>query len=218
MQEYKNNFIKLSLEAKALCFGDFVLKSGRQSPYFFNLGKINTGKALDLLGSCYASKIIESDIEFDMLFGPAYKGIPLVCATATALSRDHGVDVPFAFNRKEKKIHGEGGQTVGASLNGRILIIDDVITAGTAISESITLLDENNATATGAVIGLDRCELDKNGLSATDCFSKKNKLPILSIISIFDILDFFSLNNGSTGKIEKNQIQLIETYINNYCT
>lgn len=217
MTNYKNNFITLSLEAQALCFGDFTLKSGRQSPYFFNSGKINTGKTLDRLGSCYASKIMESKVEFDMLFGPAYKGIPLVAATAIALSRDHGVNVPFAFNRKEGKVHGEGGQTVGADLQGKVLIIDDVITAGTAINESLEILSKKNATVVGAVIGLDRREVDKDGLSATDIFSKNTNIPVLNIINIFDILDFLSLDNELTSNIKEGQIELIKNYISSYC-
>ena len=217
MHEYKNKFIKLSLKAQALCFGEFTLKSGRRSPYFFNSGKFNTGKALDILGSCYASKIIESNIEYDMLFGPAYKGIPLVAATATALTREYGVEVPFAFNRKENKGHGEGGKTVGAALRGNVLIIDDVITAGTAISESIKILNVHEATPVGVVIGLDRCETNEDGLSTTKLFASKTKIPVLSIINIFDILDFLSLTNELVKEIKVEQLEVLGTYVKNYC-
>ncbi len=158
MQPYKQQFIRFCLDLGVLRFGEFTLKSGRVSPYFFNAGLFNTGAAMLELGRLYASELIESGLEYDMIFGPAYKGIPLVTATATALAERHGVDKPLAFNRKEAKDHGEGGSIVGAPLEGRVLIVDDVITAGTAIRESQTLIEAAGARPAGVLIALDRQE------------------------------------------------------------
>jgi len=160
MKDYQLNFIELALQYDVLKFGEFTLKSGRQSPYFFNAGLFNTGKALAEMGRCYANAIIDSGIQYDILFGPAYKGIPLVAVTAMALHLDHGLEVPYAFNRKEAKDHGEGGNIVGTQLEGQVLILDDVITAGTAIREAIDIIDHNDATAVGVLIALDRQEKD----------------------------------------------------------
>jgi orotate phosphoribosyltransferase len=145
MESYQIEFIEMAIEKKALGFGEFTLKSGRLSPYFFNAGRFDSGQALAVLGACYASAIVASGIEFDILFGPAYKGIPLVAVTAAALSTQHGIDKPYAFNRKEVKNHGEGGAIVGAPLSGRVLVVDDVITAGTAIREVAGLIEEQGA-------------------------------------------------------------------------
>ena len=157
-QPFQQDFIELALKCEVLQFGEFELKSGRISPYFFNAGKFSTGGALARLGRCYAAALHASGLQVDMLFGPAYKGIPLVSTTAIALSEQHGVDLPFAFNLKEAKTHGEGGNIVGAPLAGDVVVIDDVMTAGTAIRESMTILNESGARGAGVVIGLDRCE------------------------------------------------------------
>ena len=166
MHSYQQQFIELAIAKNALKFGEFTLKSGRVSPYFFNAGLFSNGAALALLARCYANAIIESGVEFDVLFGPAYKGIPLAAATATALADHFDRDVPFAYNRKEAKTHGEGGTIVGDPLQGKILIIDDVITAGTAVREVMTMITDNGAEPAGVVIGLNRQELGKGELSA----------------------------------------------------
>ncbi len=193
MEAFQRDFIQLAIEAQALCFGNFTLKSGRNSPYFFNAGKFDNGQALAMLGKCYAAKIVASGLSFDMLFGPAYKGIPLVAVTAAALATDHGINIPFAFNRKVAKAHGEGGSIVGAELSGKVLIIDDVITAGTAIREVLSLLASfKQASAAGVVIGLDRCEKIAADLSASQSFSRDHQLPVMSIVTIEDLLQFLT--------------------------
>ena len=200
MHVFQRDFIQLAIEANALCFGSFTLKSGRNSPYFFNAGKFDNGQALAMLGKCYAAKIVSSGLSFDMLFGPAYKGIPLVAVTAAALAIDHGINVPYAFNRKEAKAHGEGGNIVGAELSGQVLIVDDVITAGTAIRDVLSLLSSfKQASAAGVVIGLDRCEKIAGDLSASQSFSRDHQLPVLSIVTIEDLLQFLG-REGSTGE------------------
>ncbi|TDJ46286.1 MAG: orotate phosphoribosyltransferase, partial [Gammaproteobacteria bacterium] len=158
MRAYQTEFIEMALELEVLRFGEFKLKSGRMSPYFFNAGLFNTGYAAAKLGRAYAAAVAESAIEFDMLFGPAYKGIPLVSLAAAALAEHQNIDVPFAFNRKEVKDHGEGGQIVGAPISGRVLILDDVITAGTAIREAIDIIRTSGGTPAGIIIALDRQE------------------------------------------------------------
>ena len=218
MQKFQREFIELSLNANALCFGEYTLKSGRCSPYFFNAGKFDHGQALAILGQCYAAKIIASGIDFDMLFGPAYKGIPLVAVTAAALATYHNRDVPYAFNRKEKKEHGEGGSIVGAPLQGKVLIIDDVITAGTAIREVLALLAEHSqAQPAGVIIGLDRCEKGPNNLSATQTFEQDFNLPVLSIVTIEHLLDFLSKPQDSQDNvISDDQLEAIKTYWHQY--
>ncbi len=202
MQVFQRDFIQLAIEANALCFGSFTLKSGRNSPYFFNAGKFDHGQALAMLGKCYAAKIVASGLPFDMLFGPAYKGIPLVAVTAAALAIDHNINVPYAFNRKETKAHGEGGNIVGAELSGNVLIVDDVITAGTAIREVLSLLDSfKQANATGVVIGLDRCEKIAGDLSASQSFSRDHQLPVLSIVTIEDLLQFLTRDEATGNKV-----------------
>ena len=158
MHAVQTEFIQLARTNEVLKFGEFTLKSGRVSPYFFNAGAFSTGAALAALGRCYAHCIVNSGVQFDVLLGPAYKGIPLVAATTIALADHHGLDVPYAYNRKEAKTHGEGGVLVGTPLQGRVLVIDDVITAGTAVREVIKMIDEAGATLAGVVIGLDRQE------------------------------------------------------------
>lgn len=189
MASNRQEFIEWALAQQALKFGEFVLKSGRVSPYFFNCGQFTSGAALATLGKYYQKTISESGIVFDQLFGPAYKGIPLVSATAIAFSQNEGRDVPYAFNRKEVKDHGEGGQLVG-KLKGRVLIVDDVITAGTATAESVQIIQAAGAEPVGLVIALDRQERGQGTTSAIDEIKKKYKIPVLSIIRRDDLLAF----------------------------
>lgn len=190
MHYYQHRFIELALEYDVLRFGEFKLKSGRMSPYFFNAGLFNTGKALAELGKCYAQAIVDSKIAYDVLFGPAYKGIPLVAVTAMALYEEHGIDVPYAFNRKEKKDHGEGGNIVGSPLEGRVLILDDVITAGTAIREAIDIIDAADATSVGVVIALDRQEKGKGNLSAIQEVKQDYGLEVVNIIGMEHLIQY----------------------------
>lgn len=190
MQEYQRKFIELALSKGVLKFGSFVLKSGRTSPYFFNAGGFNTGSDLATLGSCYAHALVESKIKFDVLFGPAYKGIPLACATAMALAAEHNINVPWCFNRKEKKDHGEGGNLVGAPLEGDILLIDDVITAGTAIRESEQIIKANNANFKAALIALNRMEKGQGELSAIAEAEQSIGIKIISIVTFDDLLKY----------------------------
>lgn len=190
MKTYKVEFIDNAISSGALKFGRFELKSGRTSPHFFNAGEFYNGTALAALGRCYAASIVESGIDFDVLFGPAYKGITLAAATAIALSEQHGIDVPYCFNRKEAKAHGEGGTLVGAPLQGKVLIIDDVITAGTAIREVMSIVEQVGATAAGVVIGLDRKERGTTDKSAIQEVQQQFNVPVASIIDIDDILQY----------------------------
>lgn len=184
MKDYQTTFIQFALGQGVLKFGEFTLKSGRISPYFFNAGLFQTGAALSQLGRFYAQAIIDSQIQFDMLFGPAYKGIPLAAATAIALYEQHGRDVPYAFNRKEAKTHGEGGSIVGAPLQGRVLVIDDVMTAGTAIRESAVIVQQANAQLAGVAIALDRRERGTGALSAVQEVEQSFKIPVTSIVNL----------------------------------
>ena len=188
MEAYKNEFIDLALELGVLKFGEFTLKSGRTSPYFFNAGLFNTGYAAARLGRYYAHTVAKSGIEFDMLFGPAYKGIPLVALTAAALAEHHGIDVPYAYNRKEAKAHGEGGTTVGAPVEGRVLIIDDVITAGTAVREAYDAIQVLGAEVAGLVISLDRQERGQGRQSAVQELREALGIPVTSIIRLDDLV------------------------------
>jgi orotate phosphoribosyltransferase len=197
MQEYQTAFIELARECDVLKFGEFSLKSGRVSPYFFNAGAFSSGRALATLGRCYAQCIVNSGLTFDILLGPAYKGIPLAAATAIALADHHGRDVPFAYNRKEAKDHGEGGTLVGAPLRGKVLVIDDVITAGTAVREVIRLLHEHGADLAGVVIGLDRQERGVGAISAVQDVEKSHGVPVLSIINMGHLIDY--LENDGCG-------------------
>ncbi|MCJ7555414.1 MAG: orotate phosphoribosyltransferase [Gammaproteobacteria bacterium] len=201
MQAYKKEFLDLALELGVLRFGEFTLKSGRKSPYFFNAGLFNTGQALDSLGSYYARAIAESGQAFDMLFGPAYKGIPLAALTAAALYREHGINVPYAFNRKEAKAHGEGGNLVGAPLEGRVLIVDDVITAGTAIRESVDIIREHGATAAGVAIALDRQERGQGKLSAVQEAEKELGLTVTRIVGLSDLVGYLEGNADREGHL-----------------
>jgi orotate phosphoribosyltransferase len=211
MKSYQTNFIDTAIEANALCFGEFTLKSGRLSPYFFNAGLLFQGKTLACLAKSYAAAIVEHDITFDVIFGPAYKGISLAALTAAALYEFHGIDVAFAYNRKEKKDHGEGGQLVGASLQGKkVLIIDDVITAGTAIREVTTLLGEQQAELAGVLIGLNRQEKGQSELSAVQEVERDFATKVYSIISLADIVTYLKQNNDA------QLLQRIEQYRQNY--
>ena len=189
MQVYKKEFIDLALELEVLRFGEFTLKSGRISPYFFNAGLFNTGYAAARLGRYYAAAIAAADIKFDMLFGPAYKGIPLATLAAAALAEHQNIDVPFAFNRKESKAHGEGGNIVGAPLAGRVLIVDDVITAGTAVREAYQVISAAGAEVAGLVISLDRQERGQGSLSAVQEVHQALEIPVVAIISLADLID-----------------------------
>lgn len=188
MRPHQRDFLDLALHKQVLRFGEFTLKSGRTSPYFFNAGLIDSGAALARLGRAYAATAVESDLAFDMLFGPAYKGIALAAATAIALAGEHGRDLPFAFNRKEAKTHGEGGNLIGAPLRGRVLIVDDVITAGTAIRESLQIIREQGAVAAGVLIALDRQERGQGSLSAAQEVTAEFGIPVLAIARLADLL------------------------------
>jgi len=188
MQDYQRAFIELALESDVLRFGEFTLKSGRTSPYFFNAGLFNTGRALAKLGQYYANTIVDSGLKFDTLFGPAYKGIPLASTCAIALSEHHDRNVPYSFNRKEAKSHGEGGNLIGAPLKGRVLIIDDVITAGTAIRESMDIIEQARAEAAGVVIALNRMERGQGDLSAIQEIEASDNIPVISIVSLDELI------------------------------
>ncbi len=190
MRDYQKEFIDFALATDVLRFGEFKLKSGRLSPYFFNAGLFNTGRALAKLGRFYAEAISESEIEFDVLFGPAYKGIPLAAATTVELAEHFQKDVPYSFNRKEAKDHGEGGSIVGSALKGRILIIDDVITAGTAIREAIDIIQQAGATPAGVVIALDRQERGQGELSAIQEVEQTYGIPVVSIIQLSSLITY----------------------------
>lgn len=196
METYQIEFIELAQRHQVLKFGEFTLKSGRSSPYFFNAGAFDSGGALAALGRCYAQCIVDAGIEFDVLLGPAYKGIPLAAATAIALADRHGRDVPFAYNRKEAKAHGEGGVLVGAPLRGRVLVIDDVITAGTAVREVISMIADAGAELAGVAIGLDRQERGAGELSAIQEIETTQDVPVISIIGMSHIIDYLEAQNG----------------------
>lgn len=190
MRAYKTEFLELALELGVLQFGEFKLKSGRVSPYFFNAGLFNTGYAAAKLGRCYASAVAALDVEFDMLFGPAYKAIPLVALTAASLAEHHDLDYPFAYNRKETKDHGEGGRTIGAPVGGRVLIVDDVITAGTAVREVLEVIRETGGTPAGVLVALDREEVGTKGrISAVEQLAVELDVPIMSIVTLTDLVD-----------------------------
>lgn len=189
MQPYQKDFLSLAIEREALCFGNFTLKSGRSSPYFFNAGRFDTGTALARLGACYAAALEASGVVCDMLFGPAYKGIPLATATAIGLVA-RGRDLPLAFNRKEAKTHGEGGTLIGAPLAGRVLIVDDVITAGTAVRESIGLIRDAGATPCGVLIALDRQERGQGERSAAQEVTYAFGIPVVAVANLADLLSY----------------------------
>ncbi len=197
MFDYQKEFIQYALECGVLRFGRFQLKSGRHSPYFFNAGLFNTGAQLAKLGQFYAQVLIQSKIQADVLYGPAYKGIPLVSSTAIAYAALQGNDMPFAFNRKETKAHGEGGILVGAPLQGDVLIIDDVITAGTSVRESVDIIKSAGAHPCGVLIALDRQEKGQQDLSAVQEVSARFEIPVASIITLADIVSYLAGTAGS---------------------
>lgn len=192
MQPYQREFIRFAIERGVLRFGEFTLKSGRTSPYFFNAGLFNSGDALARLGRFYAEAVVDSGLAFDVLFGPAYKGIPLAAATAVALAEHHGRDLPWCFNRKEAKDHGEGGTLVGAPLAGRVLIVDDVITAGTAIREVMQIIRAQHAEPAGVLIALNRQERGQGALSAIQEVERDFGMPVISIVSLNQVLEYLS--------------------------
>lgn len=189
MQPYQRRFIELALARSALRFGTFTLKSGRESPYFFNAGLFNDGEALAILGQCYAAALVQSGVSYDMLFGPAYKGIPLVASTAVALAEHHGVRAPWSFNRKEAKDHGEGGLIVGQALAGRVVIVDDVITAGTAVRESVDLIKKSGAEPVAVLLALDRQERGTGEHSAVQEVEQQFGLRCVSLLTLADLID-----------------------------
>ncbi len=211
MHDYQTRLIELAMARGVLRFGEFTLKSGRISPYFFNAGLFNTGAALAELGGCYAAAAASAGVDFDMLFGPAYKGIPLVSVTAAALADQHGRDLPYAFNRKEAKDHGEGGNLVGAGLEGNILVIDDVITAGTAIRESVDIIGAAGATLAGVVIALDRQERGTGQQSAIQEIEASYGITVASIIKLADLLDYLREQPGQDEAVAR-----IEAYRETY--
>lgn len=191
MRAYQRAFIEFALSKGLLRFGDFMLKSGRRSPYFFNTGRVDSGAALWRLAGFYADALLESGLKVDMLFGPAYKGIPLGTAVALVLAREHGRDLPMAFNRKEIKDHGEGGRLLGAPLAGRVLIVDDVITAGTSVNESVALIREAGAEPAGVLIALDRQERGTDStLSAADTVGRRHGMPVQAIVGLAEVLEY----------------------------
>ena len=202
MQDYQREFIEFAIDKEVLRFGEFTLKSGRTSPYFFNAGLFNSGAALARLGACYAAAIQQSGIEYDVILGPAYKGIPLAAATCVALATEFNQDMPYVFNRKEAKDHGEGGNLVGAPLEGRVLIIDDVITAGTAIREVMDIIDKAGATPAGTVIALNRQEKGKGELSAIQEVERDYNMPVASIVSLNDLLEYLAEKGSMDAQIE----------------
>ncbi|OGT74121.1 MAG: orotate phosphoribosyltransferase [Gammaproteobacteria bacterium RIFCSPLOWO2_02_FULL_57_10] len=195
MQDFQKAFIDFVIRHEILRFGSFTLKSGRTSPYFFNAGLFNTGESLAFIGKSYAAAIAASGVDYDLLFGPAYKGIPLVSATATALVQNHGTNKPYCFNRKEAKDHGEGGLTVGAALRGRVLIVDDVITAGTAIREVMEILDRAGATPAGILVALDRQERGTGQLSAIQEIEQQYGIPVIRLITLAQIIDYLTAHD-----------------------
>ena len=211
MKDYQKEFIEFALEKQVLKFGEFTLKSGRTSPYFFNAGLFSTGRDLARLGRFYAAALADSGIEFDVLFGPAYKGIPIATTTAVALADHHDIDTPYCFNRKEKKEHGEGGSLVGAELNGNIMLVDDVITAGTAIRESMEIIKQNGADLSGVLIALDRQEKGKGELSAIQEVERDFGTKVISIVTLGDLVSYLKTNPDFAEFLPK-----VEEYRANY--
>jgi orotate phosphoribosyltransferase len=211
LQPHQRTFLDTALAHGVLRFGDFTLKSGRQSPYFFNMGRIDTGAALAAVGAAYADTVVANSIGFDMLFGPAYKGIPLAAAAAIELARGHGRDVSWAYNRKEAKDHGEGGSLVGAPIAGRVLIVDDVITAGTAVRESLGLIRAAGAEVAGVLVALDRQERGQGALSASQELAREQGVPTFAIVGLADLLEFADSRKELAGQRER-----LEAYRSRY--
>ncbi|MBM4954168.1 orotate phosphoribosyltransferase [Vibrio parahaemolyticus] len=202
MKAYQREFIEFALEKEVLKFGEFTLKSGRKSPYFFNAGLFNTGRDLARLGRFYAAALADSGIEFDVLFGPAYKGIPIATTTAVALADHHDIDTPYCFNRKEAKNHGEGGNLVGSALEGRIMLVDDVITAGTAIRESMEIIKANGADLAGVLVAIDRQEKGTGELSAIQEVERDFGCAVISIVSLGDLITYLEEKGNATEHLE----------------
>jgi orotate phosphoribosyltransferase len=207
MQVFQQQFIDYVIKHQILRFGEFTLKSGRVSPYFFNAGLFNTGEALSFIGRSYAAAIRHAGLDFDLLFGPAYKGIPLVSVTAAALAQEYQIDKPYCFNRKEAKGHGEGGSTVGAPLQGRALIIDDVITAGTAVREVMSLFESSGAQAAGIVVALDRQERGLNEQSAIQEIERDYRIPVISLINLQQIMDYLTVQADESKGVHLDAIR-----------
>jgi len=212
MQPYQLRFIDLALARSALRFGRFTLKSGRESPYFFNAGLFNDGEALKVLGQCYADILHASNLDFDMLFGPAYKGIPLVSATAIALAERHDRSVPWAFNRKEVKNHGEGGQMVGHTLTGKVVIVDDVITAGTAIRESVELIRRGGAEPVAVLLALDRQERGQEGRSAIQEVEAALGLRCISLLTLADLIEILAHATPDRDALPEEYLKALRDY------
>jgi orotate phosphoribosyltransferase len=216
MQDHQLRFIDLALSREALRFGSFKLKSGRESPYFFNAGLFSDGQAAAVLGQCYAAALLKSGLEFDVLFGPAYKGIPLVATTAVALAEHHGRNVPFAFNRKEAKDHGEGGNVVGTPLRGRVVIVDDVITAGTAIRESLDIIRGAGAQPVAVALALDRQERGQGARSAVQELEAEHGLKCVSVVTLADLIEALSSGAGGPARISADQLTALKAYRERY--
>ncbi|EHA6958071.1 orotate phosphoribosyltransferase [Vibrio parahaemolyticus] len=210
MKAYQREFIEFALEKEVLKFGEFTLKSGRKSPYFFNAGLFNTGRDLARLGRFYAAALADSGIEFDVLFGPAYKGIPIATTTAVALADHHDIDTPYCFNRKEAKDHGEGGNLVGSDLEGRIMLVDDVITAGTAIRESMEIIKANGADLAGVLVAIDRQEKGKGELSAIQEVERDFGCAVISIVSLGDLITYLEEKGNATEHLEAVKAYRVE--------
>jgi orotate phosphoribosyltransferase len=216
MQQYQLTFIDLALQRAALRFGQFTLKSGRQSPYFFNAGLFSDGESLATLGGCYAAAIRHCGIGFDMIFGPAYKGIPLATATVVAFAREHQRNLPCAFNRKEAKDHGEGGRVIGAALQGRVLLVDDVITAGTAVRESLDIIRAAGAQPVGVALALDRQERGQGALSAVQELEQQHGLRCVSIVTLAELIEALSRPLDAQERISAEQLTALRTYQTRY--
>ncbi|MGJ7104068.1 orotate phosphoribosyltransferase [Morganella morganii] len=211
MKAYQREFIELAMKKQVLKFGEFTLKSGRKSPYFFNAGLFNAGRDLALLGRFYAAALCDSGVQYDVLFGPAYKGIPIATTTAVALAEHHDLDMPYCFNRKEAKDHGEGGTLVGSPLSGRIVVVDDVITAGTAIRESMEIIRQNNASLAGVMLSLDRQEKGKGELSAVQEVERDYGCQVFSIITLNDLISYLA-----EAPQMDSHLQAVRTYREQY--
>jgi orotate phosphoribosyltransferase len=216
MQDYQLQFIDLALSRDALRFGNFKLKSGRESPYFFNAGLFGDGASSAALGRCYAAAILSAGVEFDMLFGPAYKGIPLVTSLAIALAEHHGRNVPYAFNRKEAKDHGEGGTVIGTPLRGRVLVVDDVITAGTAVREALQLIRAAGAQPVAVTFALDRQERGQGNLSAVQEIAQQEGLTCVSVVTLGDLIETLSHPPDGRVRISAEQLTSLRAYRQRY--
>lgn len=216
MQDYQLRFIELAMSREALRFGTFKLKSGRESPYFFNAGLLSDGEAAAVLGQGYAAALIAAGVEFDVLFGPAYKGIPLAAATAVAFAEHHGRNVPFSFNRKEAKDHGEGGKLVGAPLRGRVVIVDDVITAGTAIRESLDIIRGAGAEPVAVALALDRQERGQGARSAVQELEAEYGLRCVSVVTLAALIEALSGSARGPARISEDQLTALKAYRERY--